>query len=146
MSIDSATKILKDAKEMTVVDIGGSGHELTQDVNDIKNIIRSDAKINKTIDEVTLASGILKRNTIYGTKTRVKLHRSVHRTIISETRMIKKIMNVLSLGEAIAVRCGCHLNPKKVAKRAQGNILRIIPHDDHIIHIEKNKGTTTRKV
>jgi hypothetical protein len=77
MSIDSATKISKDVKEMTVVDIGGSGHELTQDVNDIKNIIRSDAKINKTIDEVTLVSGILKRNTIYGTKTRVKLHRSV---------------------------------------------------------------------
>jgi hypothetical protein len=71
----------------------------------------------------------------------VKLHRSVHRAVISKTRMIKKIMNVLSLGEEVAVRCGCGLNPKKVAKRVQvrhvkllietrinkGNILRIIP-------------------
>jgi hypothetical protein len=68
--------------------------------------------------------------------------------VISETCTIKKIM---------AVRCGCDLDPKKVAKRVQvrhlklltktslnkGNILKIIPRDKHIIHMEKNKGTTT---
>jgi hypothetical protein len=74
--------------------------------------------------------------------------------------MIKKIMNVLSLGEVVAIRCGSDLYPKKVAKRTQvrhvklltkmslkkGNIVRIIPCDKHITHIEKNKGTTTGRV
>jgi hypothetical protein len=46
-SIDSATKISKDMKEMTVVDTGGSGHEPTQDVNNIRNIRTSDAEIDK---------------------------------------------------------------------------------------------------
>jgi hypothetical protein len=78
--INSATKISKDAKEMIVVDTGGSGHELTQDVNGIRNVKTSDAKTDKTTDEVTIASGILKRNTICGTKTSVKLHKSVQRS------------------------------------------------------------------
>jgi hypothetical protein len=47
MLIDSATKISKDMKEMTVVDTGGSGHEPTQDVNNIRNIRTSDAEIDK---------------------------------------------------------------------------------------------------
>jgi hypothetical protein len=51
VSINSATKILKDAKEMTVVDTGGSGHELTQDVDGIRNVRTSDAKIEKTTNE-----------------------------------------------------------------------------------------------
>jgi hypothetical protein len=38
-------KISKDAKEMTVVNIGESGHELTQDMNDIGNVRMSDAEI-----------------------------------------------------------------------------------------------------
>jgi hypothetical protein len=80
------------------------------------------------------------------------------RAVISETHTIKKIMNVLSLGEVVDVRCGCHYNPMKVAKRAQvghvklltetsldkGNVLIIIIRDEHINHIEKNKGTTTK--
>jgi hypothetical protein len=106
---------------------------------------------------VTIASRILKRNTVCGTKASVKLHESVHRAVISETRTIKKIMNVLSLGEVIVVECGSHLNPKKITKRAQvrhmklftkthlnkGNILRIIPCDEHIIDVKKNKGAST---
>ena len=71
---------------MTVVDTSGSGHVLTQDVNGIRNIRTSDAEIDKTTDEVTIGSGILKRDTVCGTKTSVKLHRSVHRAVISETR------------------------------------------------------------
>jgi hypothetical protein len=150
-------KISKDAKEMTVVDTSGGGHELTQGVNNIINVRTSDAEIDKATDEVTIVSGILKRDIICGMKTGVKLHRSVHRVVISKTNMIKKIINVLSLGEVVAVGCGGDLNPKNVAKRAQvghvnlftekslnkGNILRIISRDEHIIHIEKNKGTTT---
>jgi hypothetical protein len=68
VSIESATKISKDTKEMTIVDTGGSGHELTQDVNDIRNVKIGDAKIDKAIDKMTIASWILKRNTVCGTK------------------------------------------------------------------------------
>jgi hypothetical protein len=107
---------LKNVKEKIVVDTSGSEHELTQDVNGIRNIRASDAEINKAIDEVTIASGILKRDTVCGTKTSVKLHRSVHSAVINKIDTIKKIMNVLSLGEVVAVRFGCDLNPKKVAK------------------------------
>jgi hypothetical protein len=151
VAIDSATKISKDAKEMTVVDTGGSGHELTQNVSVIRNIRTSYAKIDKAVDKVTIASGILKRDTICATKTSVKLHRSVHKAVISETSTIKKIMNVFSLGEIVAVMCGSDLYPKKVAKGTQvrhvklltktslnkGNIVRIIPRDEHIVHIEE---------
>jgi hypothetical protein len=104
-----------------------------------------------------IASGILKRNTVCGTKASVKLHESVHRAVISETHTIKKIMNVLFLGEVVVVKCRCDLNPKKVTKRTQvghmklftkthlnkGNILRIIPCDEHIIDVKKNKGAST---
>jgi hypothetical protein len=114
MSIDSAMKISKDEKEMDVVDTGGSGYKLTQDVNGIGNVGTSDAEIDITTNKVMIVSGVLKRNTVYGTNTSVKHHGSVHRTVISETRMIKKIMNVLSLGEVVAVECGYDLNPKKV--------------------------------
>jgi hypothetical protein len=151
-TIDSATKILKDAKET-----GRSGHELSQDVNGIRNIRTSYTKIDKAVDKVTIASGILKRDTTCGTKTSVTLHRGVHRAMISETSTIKKIMNVLCLGEVVAVRCGSDLYPKKVAERTQvrhvklltktslnkGNVVIIILRDEHIVHIEKNKGMTT---
>jgi hypothetical protein len=90
-------KISNGVKEMTIVDTGGSGHELTQNVNDIRNVMTSDAEIKKTTDEVTIASEIHKRNTVCGTKMTVKRHRSVHKTMISKTHTIKKIMNVHSL-------------------------------------------------
>jgi hypothetical protein len=129
-------------------------------VNNIRNIRISDIKIDKTTDKVMIMSGILKRNILYGMKTSVKLHRNVHRAVISKTGMIKKIMNVLSLGEVVVIRCGRELYPKKVAKRTQvrhvnlltkmslnkDNIVIIIPYDEHIIHIEKNNGTTMREV
>ena len=101
------------------MDAGGSGHELTQDVNGIRNVRTSDAKVNKTTNKMAIASGILERNTVSGTKTSVKLHRSVHRAVISKACTVKKIMNVLSLGKIVAVRCGGDLNPEKVAKRTQ---------------------------
>ena len=63
--------------------------------------------------------------------------------MIRQTRTVKKILNVLSLGEVVAVRRGGDLNPEKVVKRAQvrhvklltetslnkGNVIRIIPRN-----------------
>jgi hypothetical protein len=46
--------------------------------------------------------------------------------VVSKTSTIKKIMNVLSLGEVVAVRCGCDLNPKKVAKRAHVGHVKLL--------------------
>jgi hypothetical protein len=40
------------------------------------------AEIDTATNEVTIASGILRRDTVCGTKTSVKLHRSVHRAVI----------------------------------------------------------------
>jgi hypothetical protein len=59
-------------------------------------------------------------------KMSVKLHRSVHRVVISHNHMIKKIMDVLSLGEIVAVRCGCDFYPKKVAKRTQVRHMKLL--------------------
>jgi predicted transport protein len=44
-------KISKDAKEMDVVDTGGSGYKLTQDVNGIGNVRTSDVEIDITTDK-----------------------------------------------------------------------------------------------
>jgi hypothetical protein len=116
-------------KEMIVVDTSGSGRELTQDVNVIRIARMSDVEIDKAIHEVTIASEILERDTIYGMKTNVKLHRSVHIAVISKTDTIKKIMNVLSLGDVVVVRCGCDLYPKKVSKRAQVRHVKLLTVD-----------------
>jgi hypothetical protein len=122
-------KISKDAKDMTAVDTGGSGHELTQDVNGIRNVRTSDVEIDKATNEVVIASKVLKRDTICFPKTSVKLHRSVHIAVISKTDTIKKIMNVLSLGDVVVVRCGCDLYPKKVSKRAQVRHVKLLTVD-----------------
>jgi hypothetical protein len=95
-------------------------------VNDIRNVRTSNAKIDKTTDEVIIASGILKRNTICGTNISVKLHRSVHREVICETNTINKGINVLSLGEVVVIKCGCDLYLKKVAKRIQVRHVKLL--------------------
>jgi hypothetical protein len=114
MLINTIMKISRDVKVITVVDTGESGHELTHDMNDTRNVKTSDVEIDKATNEVMIASGILKRDTICGTKTSVKLHRSVHKVVFSKTGTIKKIMNVISLGEVVAIRCACDLYFKKV--------------------------------
>jgi hypothetical protein len=58
-SIDDDTKISKDVKEMTVMDTDGSGHELTQNVNAIRNVRASAAKIEKTTNKMAIVSEIL---------------------------------------------------------------------------------------
>jgi hypothetical protein len=106
-------------KEMIVVDTSGSGRELTQDVNVIRIARMSDVEIDKAIHEVTIASEILERDTIYGMKTNVKLHRSVHIAVISKTDTIKKIINVLSLGEVVLGGGGPHPRCPTYGKRHQ---------------------------
>ena len=82
---------------MTIVDRGGSGNKLTQDVDRIGDVRTCNSKIDKTANEVTIASGIRKRVTIGGTKLNVELHRSHNRTLITESSASKKILNILFL-------------------------------------------------
>jgi hypothetical protein len=95
-------------------------------VTDTRNVRMSNVEIDKTTDEVMISSGILKRNTICGTNTSVKLHRGVHRVVISETDTINKVMNLLSLGEVVVVSCGCDHYLKKVAKRTQVRHVKLL--------------------
>jgi hypothetical protein len=126
-------------------------------VNNIGDVRTSYAKVAKIANKMTIASEIRNRN-IGGTKTKVKIHGSVHRTVISKTNTIKDVLNVFALSVVIAIRCGGDLNPKKEAKRTQirhvelrtescldeGNVIRIITSDQHIINIEKNEGAASR--
>jgi hypothetical protein len=107
---------------------------------------------------MTIVSGINNKNTIGGMKTKVKIHVSVHRMVISKTSMIKDVQNVFVLREIIDIRCGGDLNPSEEAKRTQvihvelrtescldeGSVIKIIASDQHIINIEKNEGATSR--
>jgi hypothetical protein len=68
------------------------------------------AKADKTANKMAITSGICNRNTIDVTKTKVKIHGSVHRTVIGKTNTIKEVLNVFALGEVIAIRCGGDLN------------------------------------
>ena len=96
---------------------------------------------------MAVASGILKRLTISRPKVNTKLHRNIHRALISETSASKDILNVLLLGEVVALRSRSDLNPKEVTKRTQirhqelltetllhkGNVLRVISSNEVVI-------------
>ncbi|KAK1679849.1 hypothetical protein QYE76_040697 [Lolium multiflorum] len=119
----------------------------------------SDSKINKTPNKMAITSRIRKRITISRTKLNIKLHRSINYALIPKSSTSKKILNVLFLRDRKAIRSGGNLNAKKIAKRTkishkklitktsldEGNILRIITSNDHIINIEKKKSTSTRR-
>jgi hypothetical protein len=104
-----------------------------------------------------IVSRIRERLTIGGTKVNIKLHGSLNCAMISESSTIKKIMDVLFLGQLETLRCRENLNPKKVTKRTKirhqklltetrlhkGYILRIFSRNDHIINIKKEKSPTT---
>ncbi|KAK1683412.1 hypothetical protein QYE76_044260 [Lolium multiflorum] len=125
----------------------------------IRNIRTSDSKINKTPNKMAITGGIRKRITISRTKLNIKLHRSIDRALIPKSSTSKKILNVLFLRDRKAIRSGGNLNAKKIAKRTkishkklitktsldEGNILRIITSNDHIINIKKKKSTSTRR-
>ncbi|KAK1610864.1 hypothetical protein QYE76_034537, partial [Lolium multiflorum] len=149
---DRATKIAKNTEEMTIVNSGRSGDKLTQNMNRIRNIRASDNKINKTPNKMAITGGIRKRITISRTKLNIKLQ-SIDCALIPKSSTSKKILNVLFLRDRKAIRSRGNLNAKKIAKRTkishkklitktsldEGNILRIITSNDHIINIEKKK-------
>jgi hypothetical protein len=106
---------------------------------------------------MTITSRILKRFTISGHKVNIELHGSLSSLVISKRSTIKKILNILLLRQKEPLRRR-DLNPKKVPQRAKirhkklitktsldkSNILRVITSDDHVVHIKKEKGPTTR--
>jgi hypothetical protein len=51
-------------KKVSIVELGGSRDELTQNMNSMRNVRTSNPKINKAPNKVTIASGIIKGNTI----------------------------------------------------------------------------------
>jgi hypothetical protein len=77
----------------------------------------------------------------------------------SDSKIDKKILDILFLGDRKTIRSGGNLNLKKVAKRTKishkklvtkaglnkGNILRVITSDDHIVNIEGKKSASTRR-
>jgi hypothetical protein len=150
---------VKNTKEMTIVNRGGSRNKLTQNINRIGYIGLSDSKIDKAPNKMAIARQIRKRVTIRSTKLDIELHRSLNSTLITKSSTSKEILDILLLGDIKAIQSGGNLNPKKVAKRTKishkellvktglnkVNILRIIAGDDHIINIEEDKGPSSRR-
>jgi hypothetical protein len=82
---------------------------------------------------------------------------SLNSPVISKRSTIKKILNTLFLRQKEPLRRG-DLNLKKVSQKAKirykklitktsidkSNILRVITSDDHVVHVKKEKGPTTR--
>jgi hypothetical protein len=78
--------------------------------------------------------------------------------MISKRSTIKKILNILLLRQKKTLKRGGDLNPKKVPQRVKirhkklitkmsldkSNILSVITSDDHVVHVKKEKGPTTR--
>jgi hypothetical protein len=101
---------------------------------------------------------ILKRFTISGHKVNIELHGSLSSLVINKRSTIKKILNILLLRQKEPLRRGGDLNPKKVPQMAKirhkklitkmsldkSNILRVITNDNHVVHVKKEKGPTTR--
>nr|CCI55441.1 PH01B031C15.24 [Phyllostachys edulis] len=150
-SSDGSTKISQNTKKVTVVELSRNRDELTQHVNWVRNVRSSDPKIDKAPYKMAIACGVLKRRTISRPKMNTKLHRNICHALISKTNTSKDILNVLLLGEVVAIRRRSDLNPKEVTKKTQirhqelltemllhkGDVLRVISSDDHIIHIEE---------
>lgn len=103
---------------MVVVYVGGSTDKLSENVNNMGDVRESDAKVNKTPNEVTIATKS-ERGSPLGTKLKMKFHGSLSNATISKAKVISKVLNILLLGEIIAIRCRGDLNPKKVAERTE---------------------------
>jgi hypothetical protein len=128
-------------------------------MNRIRDVRTSDSKIDKTPNKMTITCRVGKRITITSTKLDIELHRSLNSVLIPKSSTSKKILDILFLGDRKTIRGGGNLNPKKVAKRTkishnklvmkmslnEGNILRIITSDYHIINIEEKKSASTRR-
>jgi hypothetical protein len=64
MTRDRATKILKNTKEVTIVNQGGSRNKLNQNVDKIGDIWISDSKLDNSPNKVTIARRIRELITI----------------------------------------------------------------------------------
>lgn len=87
----------------------------------------------------------------------IKLHRSLNGQVINKGSTIKKIMNVLLMGQLKTVMCGGNLFRKKLMEKTKIKhkklltqtcvhktyILRITSSDDHVINM-KEKNPVTR--
>jgi hypothetical protein len=107
---------------------------------------------------MTITSRILKRFTISGHKVNIEFHESLNSSVISKRSTIKKILNILLLRQKEPLRRGGDQNLKKVPQMGKikhkklitktslykSNILRVITSDDHVIHVKKEKSSTTR--
>jgi hypothetical protein len=82
----------------------------------MRNVRTSDPKIDKTADNMTIASRIGKGFTISGSQVNTELHRCISSTVIGESSTREEILNILLLGEVDAIRCGRDLKTKKVMK------------------------------
>jgi hypothetical protein len=143
---------------MTIVDTSGSSHELTQNVDWVGDVRTSDSKVDKTPNQVTIASRVRKRITISGTEADIELHRSLDNALITKSGTSEKVLNILLLGDIEAIGGRGNLKPKKVAERTKishekliaktgldkGNVLRVVACDDHVINIKKKQSPTTR--
>jgi 2C-methyl-D-erythritol 2,4-cyclodiphosphate synthase len=84
---------------MTIVKPSESRNKLTQNMYRIQNAIASNTKVDKTTNNVTIASRTQKRLTISGTKTNIEVHGSLNSVVISKRSPIKKLVNVFLLRE-----------------------------------------------
>lgn len=82
-------------------------------MDSIGDIRTSYVKVDKTANKMTIASRILNRNTICGTKTKVKIHGSVHKMLISKTSTIKDVLHVFALREVITMGVEVTSIPRK---------------------------------
>jgi hypothetical protein len=144
---------VKNTKKVTIVNRSGRRNKLTRNMDMIGYIRTSDSKIDKTPNKMT----IRERITIRSAKLDIELHRSLNSVLITKSSTSKEILDILFLGDIKSIRSGGNLNPKKVAKRTkishekmltktglnEGNILRVIAGNDHVINIEEEKSAAT---
>jgi hypothetical protein len=83
----------------------------------------------------------------------MELHWSLSNALITKRGTIKKILDILFLGNKETIKGRRNLNTMKIAKRTKikhkklltetrldkGNILRVFTSDHHVINIEKRK-------
>jgi hypothetical protein len=122
-------------------------------------IWESDNKINKDPNKMTIVRRIKERITIRSANLDIELHRSLNSVLITKRSTSKEILDILFQDDIKSIISGGNLNPKKVAKRIKishkklltkmglnkGNVLRVIANDDHVINIEEEKSSPTRR-
>ena len=91
-------------------------YKLAQNVDNMRDAMTCDAKVDKAPNKVTISAGVPKRLTISGPKVNSKLHESVHGALIINTSTGKKLLSILLLGEKSALRHRRHLKTKEILK------------------------------